>query len=74
MQYWLKSDTHTCVQRAGRVSFSLLTHAGLSHFLLAIPVPLIGFSVPEHSDSEEVEDAIETMSSSLLFSFLKVCQ
>lgn len=73
MQYWLKSDIHVCREHA-EFHFPLLIHAGLSHFLLAIPVPLVGFSVPEHFDSEEVEDAIETMNSSLLFSFLKVCQ
>lgn len=38
-------------------SFSPVTTVGI---LLAISVPLTGFSVPEHFESEEVEDVTET--------------
>lgn len=44
----------------------------ISNFLLAIPVPLTGSSVPEHFESEEVEDATETMHFFLLFSLLRL--
>lgn len=52
--------------------FSPVTPVGISHFLLAIPVPLTGSSVPEDFESEKVEDAIGTMRGLYCFLFLKV--
>lgn len=48
----------------------MLFPAGISHSLLAIPIPLTGSS--EHSESEEAEDVTETMPFFLLFSLLKL--
>lgn len=50
-----------CSEQA-ELHFSPVTPVGISHFLLAIPVPLTGSSVPEDFESEEVENAIETTS------------
>lgn len=52
--------------------FSPVTPAGISHFLLAIPVPLTGTSVPERFECGEVEDTTETTSFFLLFSLLNL--
>lgn len=51
---------------------SPVTPAGISHFLLPIPVPLTGSSVPGHWESEEAEDVTETTHFFLLFSFVKL--
>lgn len=58
-----------CSERA-ELRFSPATAVGITQFLLAIPVPLTGSSVPEHFVSKDVEDAIET-SFFLSFSLLK---